>query len=392
MSLVSPLSSSRVSSLVSSVHLSRFFSCLRLFLSFLFLSSLFLSFLSFLFFSFLFFSFLFFSCLVLSCLLFSFLVLSCLSFSVSVWCCVVLCGVVLCCVVLCGVVLCCVCGVVWCGVWLGTQKKPCVDSKRPRVYRHHAHMWYHLCAWCRYTRGRFESTHGGFLDGHTGERREGGGGGEGREGHRQFCSPKFAHKLLRVSERFTERNPWFFPIQGLRTGREQHVPESSNHSLYLMELLRDTAEGISTHNTHIRTNTYSPTHPTHRPTHHRSPPLPPLPLPHAHAHANAHVHARVYVHARVLVYVCAYVDVYAFVCVCVYVYDLPQWFHVCATSLYLHMYKYFYVIMTRDGRHNIRNGIAWAQTGHGTFTRTHQKFESFRKKFATTIFEFESVN
>ena len=44
-----------------------------------------------------------------------------------------------------------------------SQKPPCVDSKRPRVYRHHAHMCYHMCAWCRYTRGRFEPTHGGFL-------------------------------------------------------------------------------------------------------------------------------------------------------------------------------------------------------------------------------------
>ena len=98
-----------------------------------------------------------FSCLVssslfFSCLLFYFLVLSfflcisvslcfCLSLSlsvsvsVSVWCCV------LCCV-LCCIVLCCVCGVVWCVARLGTQKTPpCVDSKRPHVYRHHAHMW-----------------------------------------------------------------------------------------------------------------------------------------------------------------------------------------------------------------------------------------------------------
>ena len=44
-----------------------------------------------------------------------------------------------------------------------SQKPPCVDSKRPRVYRHHAHMRYHMCAWCRYTRGRFECTHGGFF-------------------------------------------------------------------------------------------------------------------------------------------------------------------------------------------------------------------------------------
>ena len=169
-------------------------------------------------------------------------------------------------------VLCCVVCVVWCVARLGTQKKPsCVDSKRPRVYRHHAHMCYHMCAWFRYTRGRFESTHEGFLDGHTGERR--GEEGEGREGHRQFCSPKFAHKLSRASERFTERNPWFLPIQGLRTGQEQHVPESSNHSLYLMKLLRDTAEGISTHNTHKRTNTYPRTHPPPLP----SPPYPPSP-------------------------------------------------------------------------------------------------------------------
>ena len=45
---------------------------------------------------------------------------------------------------------------------------PCVRSKRPREYRHHAHMSYHMCAWCRYTRGRFERTHGGVLNVHTG--------------------------------------------------------------------------------------------------------------------------------------------------------------------------------------------------------------------------------
>ena len=30
--------------------------------------------------------------------------------------------------------------------------------------------------------------------------------------------------------------------------------------------------------------------------------------------------------------------------------------------------KCIYVIINRQGSHNIRNGIAWAQTGHGTFT------------------------
>ena len=53
----------------------------------------------------------------------------------------------------CGVVWCvwCVCGVCVCGV--------CVVC--------HAHMLKHMCAWCRYTRRRFERTHGGVLNLHT---------------------------------------------------------------------------------------------------------------------------------------------------------------------------------------------------------------------------------
>ena len=45
-----------------------------------------------------------------------------------------------------------------------TKRTPCVDSKRFRVYRHHAHMWKQMCAWCWYTRGRFECTHGGVFE------------------------------------------------------------------------------------------------------------------------------------------------------------------------------------------------------------------------------------
>ena len=68
----------------------------------------------------------------------------------------------LCCVVLCVVscVLLCVVVVPWrCGVsrW---KLPPCVRSKCLRVYRYHAHMYKNMCAWCRYTRGRFEQKHG----------------------------------------------------------------------------------------------------------------------------------------------------------------------------------------------------------------------------------------
>ena len=62
--------------------------------------------------------------------------------------------------------LCCVlCCVVWCVARLGTQKKPpCVDSKRPRVYRLHTEVFE------TDTRGR-----GGVK------------GGKGEGGHCQFC-------------------------------------------------------------------------------------------------------------------------------------------------------------------------------------------------------------
>ena len=39
-----------------------------------------------------------------------------------------------------------------------------VRSKRLRVHRHHAHMLKHMCAWCPYTRRRFECTHGAVFE------------------------------------------------------------------------------------------------------------------------------------------------------------------------------------------------------------------------------------
>ena len=68
-------------------------------------------------------------------------------------------GVSCCVVVLCLVLWCvrcvvwCVCGVVWCDKPL--KKPPCTHSKRPSVRRHHAHMCFNMCAWCRYTQGAF---------------------------------------------------------------------------------------------------------------------------------------------------------------------------------------------------------------------------------------------
>ena len=76
----------------------------------------------------------------------------------GVWC--VLCGVVGCVVWCCGVCVCvCVC-LVWCFcVFVTRGKTPRVHSKRPRVFRHHAHM-------CK-TSGRGARTHADVLNEHT---------------------------------------------------------------------------------------------------------------------------------------------------------------------------------------------------------------------------------
>ena len=123
------------------------------------------------------------------------------------------CDVVLCCVSRCGrgVVggrVVCVFGVRVC-VWCGTLKTPVCGFK----------MCFNMCAWCQYTRARFECTHGGvFLN-------------PPAWGRRQFCLPRKAHVEFSL-----ERNRWILHIFSSRIDREQHDPDSSNHSLYLIKL------------------------------------------------------------------------------------------------------------------------------------------------------------
>ena len=228
------------------------------------------------------------------------------------------------CVVRVGVCVWCVC--VWESVWCGTQKKsPCVDSKRPRVYRHHARKRLHMRAWCRYTQGRFKSTHGGFLDGHTGR-------GEGKERRRVSPSvlltingPRSYHLL----ERFTERNlgilhilkfenrsrttrarflqSFAFPdkavqfqLSGGTLRRERQTQHPPTHPPPPLLSLPHTQH---THTiTYTNTNTNTKTH-TQRHTHTHTT---------AYAHTNAHAHAHVYVHARVYVNVYVYEFVYVY--------------------------------------------------------------------------------
>ena len=43
----------------------------------------------------------------------------------------------------------------------------CTFKTSPFVPAPRAHVFQHVCAWCWYTRGRFERTHGHVLSGHT---------------------------------------------------------------------------------------------------------------------------------------------------------------------------------------------------------------------------------
>ena len=84
-----------------------------------------------------------------------------------------------------------------CGVeWGDTLKNPHEYVQNVPVYLQHVHMYKHMWVWCRYTRERFERTHGGVEE----------------EGHRQFCLPKFAHVRLSRASEVHQRNTWIFPI------------------------------------------------------------------------------------------------------------------------------------------------------------------------------------
>ena len=73
---------------------------------------------------------------------------ACCAFSVRVCVCLCVCLCVCACASLCVTPVC------------PFKASACEHSKRPRVCRHRAHMCFNMCAWCRYTRGRCECTHG----------------------------------------------------------------------------------------------------------------------------------------------------------------------------------------------------------------------------------------
>ena len=113
------------------------------------------------------------------------------------------------------VVVVCVCGVVW-------------HTENTRVLIQDARVYIQNVPVFAATHGDVLNVHtGGVLDGHT------------ERGHRQFCLPRKAHVQFSLApEKFTNETLGSYPFFSLRIGQSiQHVPDSSNHSLYQMKLL-----------------------------------------------------------------------------------------------------------------------------------------------------------
>ena len=150
----------------------------------------------------------------------------------------------------CWVCACCVCGCVWCGVCLfvwhaenlrvSIQHGPvCAFKTFPCVPATCAHVL-NMCACCRYTRGHFERTRGRVECTHGGG--EGRRGEEGRGGSSPVLLTKIAHVGLSLDPREVHhRNHEILHNFSLRVGREQHVTDSFNHSLYLTQVFHSSS-------------------------------------------------------------------------------------------------------------------------------------------------------
>ena len=153
-----------------------------------------------------------------------------------------------------------------------------------------------------------------------------------------------------------QRNLWILHIFSSRIDREQHVPDSSNHSLYLIKLfIFCNLEGSPGGNQQPDGSTsLSPSPPSLRPP------------PQQHTTSNTQRQRHTDTDKT---------QVYRTICTSDTFRDVRLkesfTFHNGFMFFFKHLLqKYFHVIMNRQGRHNIRNEIVWVQTGHNTCTCT----------------------
>ena len=124
----------------------------------------------------------------------------------------------------------CVC--VCCGTLKNVEKTRMWIPTRLRVYIRNVPVYAGTTRICFSTCARGAGTHGYVLNIHTEAFLK-----PHTEGRRQFCLPRKAHVEFSLGPREVhQRNPWILHFFSLRIDREQHVPDSTNHSLYLMKL------------------------------------------------------------------------------------------------------------------------------------------------------------
>ena len=99
-------------------------------------------------------------------------------------------------------------------------------EKRHRVYIQNVSVYAGTTRTCVETCTRGAGTHGDVLNPHT----------EGRGSSSVLLTRICPRMVITWPQRSTKSNHCILQISSLRGGREQHVPDSSNHSLYLMKL------------------------------------------------------------------------------------------------------------------------------------------------------------
>ena len=212
---------------------------------------------------------------------------------------------------------------------------------------------------CVSTRARGAGTHGDVLDPHT---------EAFLNPHKEWSSPvlltkKSSRRVITWPQRFTKETRGSYTLC-LRKGREQQVPDSSNHMLYLAKLFSfrslDGNFGENQQPDGSMTHSLSP------------PPLPCTPRPpqqhttetETQRHRDRICASDTFHDVRLkwpLTFHNGFMFFFCDTCCnnkCIYI------------CIKININIYLYVKVNRQGHHNIRNGILWAQTGQNTCTCT----------------------
>ena len=240
-------------------------------------------------------------------------------------------------------------------------------------------MCFNMFAWCRYTRGRIERTHGDVLNLHTG------GAGEKGGVHRQFCLPKLAHVWLSRASEVQQRKFWIFSSFKFENRSRTTCPP--NFAVHLIKLFSfSNLEGNFGENQQpdgsiCLSNSPSPPSPSHNHDHNHH-------IRHTETGRQRHKDRETEEEDRekdAAVFKLASPSMYTYTYT-YYILHITYWentcyilhiacciihitYHILHIRYYKNVQMYLYIIfvymcliMNHQG-HNIRNGIVWEQAG-----------------------------